>query len=369
MGSDKSRRSTRAAMFLFTTPPVRDAAPANPVVDAIRDGAEKTGTSFDYLLATAQRESALDPSARAGTSSASGLFQFVEQTWLGLIKSDGPKLGLSDYADAITAKADGSLAVPDAAARRQILSLRENPQVAALMAGSFTQHNREVLVAELGREPSQTDLYAAHFLGASGAVDLIRTAQQSPRRTAAIDFPEAAAANRSIFYDRKGRARGAGEVYALLGASYGSAPSGAAPPVPAAVAPDPGIPLARGDGPALHTLFQTGGRRGPISQEVARLWRTSAGKDAGVQTAALAGYFPRSTTTPEPEAETPAPGGAGAEAPEAAAAIPAAKPPEVPLPPSRPISLGPSPAREPRGAIPGSNRPLDLSQFMKWRRA
>jgi hypothetical protein len=56
------------AMFLFTTPssPVRDSAPASPVVDAIRQGAERTGTGFDYLLATAQRESALDPGARAG---------------------------------------------------------------------------------------------------------------------------------------------------------------------------------------------------------------------------------------------------------------------------------------------------------------
>src|SRR5687767_15809171 len=69
------------AMFLFTAPPapVRDTAPASPIVDAIRQGAEGTGTGFDYLLATAQRESALDPAARARSSSASGLFQFIEQ--------------------------------------------------------------------------------------------------------------------------------------------------------------------------------------------------------------------------------------------------------------------------------------------------
>ena len=51
-------------MFLFTTPPARETAAVSPVVDAIRQGAERTGTGFDYLLATAQRESALDPAAR-----------------------------------------------------------------------------------------------------------------------------------------------------------------------------------------------------------------------------------------------------------------------------------------------------------------
>ena len=90
------------------------------------------------------------------------------------------------------------------------------------MAGTFTQRNRDLLAAELGREPTSADLYVAHFLGARGAVDLIRQAQTAPRRSAAAEFPDAAAANRPIFFDRKGRARGAGEVYALLAASHGT---------------------------------------------------------------------------------------------------------------------------------------------------
>ena len=125
-------------MFLFTTPPAREPAPVNPVVDAIRQGAEKTGTGFDYLLATAQRESALDPKARARSSSASGLFQFIEQTWLGLVRTEGPKLGLGDEANAIAAKSDGTLVVDDPRRRREILALRHDPQVASLMAGTFT---------------------------------------------------------------------------------------------------------------------------------------------------------------------------------------------------------------------------------------
>lgn len=103
-------------MFLFTTPQSRDAQPANPVVSAIRQGAEKTGAGFDYLLKTAQRESSLEPDAKAKTSSATGLFQFIEQTWLSMVKQEGPKQGLSQYADAIS-ESGGRLTVSDPAAR------------------------------------------------------------------------------------------------------------------------------------------------------------------------------------------------------------------------------------------------------------
>ena len=46
------------------------------VAGAIRQASQATGASFNYLLATAQVESGLDPQAGASTSSARGLFQF-----------------------------------------------------------------------------------------------------------------------------------------------------------------------------------------------------------------------------------------------------------------------------------------------------
>jgi hypothetical protein len=346
------------AMFLFTTPPVRDAAPAgpaaSPVVDAIRQGAERTGTGFDYLLATAQKESALDPAARARGSSASGLFQFIEQTWLGLIKSDGAKLGLGQYANAITAKADGTYVVNDPAARQAILNLREDPKVASAMAGTFTQRNRDMLASDLGHEPSAGDLYVAHFLGSRGAAQLIQAAQQSPSRPAATDFPDAAVANRSIFYDRSGRARGAAEVYTLLAANHAAVASVTAAP---AFAPDRPLAFAQNDGPAFHGLFQTEGRRGPISEAVAKLWRGNEGAAPGVKTAALA-FFPKSSASDEAEAGPPP------SSPEVAKPSPT----ELPM-----ASVG-SPA--PEQAAPAKGRagtrpraPLDLTSFMKWRRA
>ena len=327
-------------MFLFTTPQTREVAPT-PVIDAIRDGARRTGVSFEYLLATAQRESALDPAAKARTSSATGLFQFVEQTWLATVKADGAQHGLAAHAEAITTRPDGTLTVADPAARRAILALREDPGVAAAMAGSLTQRNRESLAAGLGREPTAPELYVAHFLGARGASELIRAAGASPNRPAAADFPDAAAANRPIFFDRTGRARGAGEVYALLAARH--AAIDAAP----AFAPDRPVAFARSDGPAMHGLFQTEGRRGPISDSVAKLWRTN--QEPGVRTAAL-GFFPRT----------------GAQAEAVAEPEPAPQVVDVPLPPPRPVEPPALPARARPGAV--SQKPLDLLASMKWRR-
>jgi hypothetical protein len=330
-------------MFLFTTPPVRETAPRSPVVDAIRAGAERTGTGFDYLLKTAQRESALDPSAKARTSSATGLFQFVEQTWLGLVKSDGARLGLAREAAAIQTRADGTHTVADPAQRVEILRLREDPAVSAVMAGVLTQRNRDQLSAEIGREPNAGDLYAAHFLGARGASDLIRLAGSQPSRPAADAFPDAAAANRSIFYDARGTARSAAEVYAGLAAGHRSVAATAAP----AFAPDRPLAAAPGEA-AFHGLFRQPAS-GAVSPTVARLWKTAA--TPGPRTAAL-GFFPRST----PAAEAPAGSAAQGPAQGPAEAAPALV--DAPLPPPRPAGLD---AR----AIA---RPLDLSRFTTVRR-
>lgn len=263
-------RTDWTGMFLFTTPAQPQTASDGNVVDAIRRGAAATGSDFDYLLKTAQRESALDPQARAPTSSATGLFQFIEQTWLGMVKSEGPRFGLSAEARAITRGADGRLSVSDPTMRREILSLREDPAMAAKLAGALTQSNGAHLANALGREPRPADLYVAHFLGARGAVDLIDAATRDPARSAAAMFPQAARANPSIFFDRTGAPRGAGEVYGLLAAQHENLSqtriaSGEAGPAESDATP-------RMPGPAFHGLFQSGALPGAVSPAVAELW-------------------------------------------------------------------------------------------------
>jgi len=72
---------------------------------------DRNDVDFDYLLKTAVRESSLDPQAKAATSSATGLFQFLDTTWLQVMKSEGPRLGYQSYADAITQNADGEYVI------------------------------------------------------------------------------------------------------------------------------------------------------------------------------------------------------------------------------------------------------------------
>src|SRR3954463_3407800 len=104
------------------------------IAGAIRQAASSTGTSFNYLLATAQIESNFNPAAQATTSSAKGLYQFIDQTWLATMKSAGPALGYSRYANAIVQGADGRYDVPDQTARAAIMQLRGNPAVSAKLA-------------------------------------------------------------------------------------------------------------------------------------------------------------------------------------------------------------------------------------------
>jgi len=207
-----------------------NAMPPTQVAGAIKQAAETTGTSFEYLLTTAQIESGLNSAAGAATSSASGLYQFIDQTWLSMVKNIGPSLGLSNYAQAIVQTPDGRYGVPDSAARNTIMNLRNDPNVSATMAGAFTRTNEAQLAQSIGRQPHEAELYLAHFLGADGAARLINAVNMQPRANAAAMFPAAAAANRSIFYDDIGRARTAAAVYGKLTTRFETARAAAFAP-------------------------------------------------------------------------------------------------------------------------------------------
>src|SRR5581483_4110706 len=111
------------------------------VTGAIQHAAKSTGTSFDYLLATAQIESNFNPTAQASTSSAQGLYQFIDQTWLATMKQSGHGLGLGQFANAIVRSPEGRFDVPDPASRTAIMRLRSDPKVSAMMAGAYARNN------------------------------------------------------------------------------------------------------------------------------------------------------------------------------------------------------------------------------------
>src|SRR3569832_1712986 len=194
------------------------------VAGAIKQAAASSGMSFQYLLTTAKMESDFNPTAGASTSSAHGLFQFIDQTWLSTVKEAGAPVGYGNYADQITKSSDGSYSVSDSTARKSIMKLRDDPTVASAMAAALTQSNSFRLTGMIGRRPSDSDLYMAHFMGVGGAAKLIGNAEDNPQASAARLFPKAAAANRTIYYDRtSGRARSVSEVYSVLQQRYASA--------------------------------------------------------------------------------------------------------------------------------------------------
>jgi len=251
------------------------------VSGAIEKAAQATGTSFDYLLKTALRESNFEPNAKATTSSATGLFQFVDQTWLATLKQAGPSLGYGDYAGAIV-QSSGHYSVPDPAMRRAVMNLRLDPAANAAMAGALTQANAAQLSSGIGRKPTDGELYMAHVLGASGALKLIGAAVTTPQAIAANLFPEAAQANRSIFYTSQGGPRSAAQVYAMLTSQQNAAVPATAAGLSAPPGSIPAIELAAHDSqsdgarsqpapPLFQSLFQDKGR-GAVSPIVSQLW-------------------------------------------------------------------------------------------------
>ena len=275
------------------------------IAGAIKNAAGATGASFEYLISAAKIESNLNPKAQASTSSARGLYQFIEQTWLGTVKEAGAAFGFGKYADAISKSESGRYSVSDSSTRDEILKLRDDPAVNAAMAGVLTQSNSFKLTGMIGRRPTDSELYMAHFMGVSGASKLISKAEESPGVSGPALFPSAASANRSIFYNRDGSARSVSQVYSVLTSRYdaaansqtartamasagvtpGSRTASASTPVDSAAylssfpqarapaaAPAQVASLQTPVQPVFRSLYQTGDRPEPVSNAVRELW-------------------------------------------------------------------------------------------------
>lgn len=183
------------------------------VMAALRSASSATGVDFSYLVRTVQRESNFDPAAKASTSSATGLFQFTNATWLDTVDRYGARHGVNTQG----------------MNNEQILALRSNPEISARMGAEFTAENARMLEAKIGRAPTPGELYAAHFLGPSDAAKLIEAARSNGNASATDLFPRAAAANANVFTNRNGEQLTAAGLYQkLTGFEIASADAGAA---------------------------------------------------------------------------------------------------------------------------------------------
>ena len=253
---DVQQAQAQADIRGAATRQVRETQPAS-VQDAIANAARSTTVEFDYLMAQAQVESAMNPTARASTSSASGLYQFIESTWLDTMKRHGDRFGMGDLAAQIGTTRNGDAYVADPATRSAILDLRNDPHIASLMAAGLAEDNRAHLMPILGRQPDSNELYLAHFLGAGGAGRFLSAMQDNPSQDAASLFRRPAAANRGVFYEPNGVPRSLQGVMDYLGAKMDRAMA-RAPSIP------DGDAMPYGASPAGYSLGYPGGIGKPV---------------------------------------------------------------------------------------------------------
>ena len=162
------------------------------VKDTIAAAAKMVGVDPSILFKTAAVESGFNPSAKAGTSSASGLFQFTKGTWDEMVTKYGAKYGYTP----------GNVSPFD-------------PKAAAIMGAHYIKDSMSALGKRIGRAVGATETYMAHFLGPAGAGKFLTAMEKNPQAPAAQVMPEAAASNKPIFYDN-GRPRTMTEVYSVL---------------------------------------------------------------------------------------------------------------------------------------------------------
>lgn len=173
------------------------------LVDTIVRAGRVVGADPTLLMAVADKESSFSTSVKAKTSSATGLYQFIEQTWLGVVNEFGHRHGLGAEAKLI-GRSGRQFTVADGAERQRILDLRREPYLSALLAAEMLKRDTLRLEKAVGRHLTGGEIYLIHFLGPDAAQTFIETMEETPGAKGADLLPRPAQANRPIFYAEAG---------------------------------------------------------------------------------------------------------------------------------------------------------------------
>jgi hypothetical protein len=177
-----------------------------PLVETVVRAARVTSVDPSYLMALADKESSFRTDVRASTSSAEGLFQFIERTWLEMIRDYGAAHGLMVEAASVRTVEDRPV-VEDENERVHILELRRDPYIAAIMAAELMKRDARRLARSIGRELGPAERYLAHFLGADDAERFLKSHAEKPEQPASRLFPAAVLSNLALFTRHEGRRR------------------------------------------------------------------------------------------------------------------------------------------------------------------
>lgn len=170
------------------------------VKTAIKEAAKIVGLSEHTLTAFAAKESAFNPNAKAKTSTAAGLFQFLKGTWKYVVERYGKMYGLDSKSNPY------------------------NARDSAIAAAAYLKHDIYPSISKAVGVPNATDLYFGHFMGPVGGSNFLRNRKADGTRFAYLDFKKEAAANRSVYF--KGGdlndPRTYDEIYAMFNSSLGT---------------------------------------------------------------------------------------------------------------------------------------------------
>jgi hypothetical protein len=155
----------------------------------------RRGSLVDRIIGV---ESGGDPTAQNPNSSARGLGQFTNGTWIATVRKHEPQL------------AEGR-------SRAQLLALRDDPAISRRMTAYLLQENRQGIQAA-GLEASDANSYLAHFAGLDGATRLLRADPSTP--VSQILGEDAIRANASVLQGKT-----AGEVVDWAARKVGSSTS------------------------------------------------------------------------------------------------------------------------------------------------
>lgn len=191
------------------------------MINALYYASQETGTSFELLVIKAMLESDLGKHTIAANSSARGVFQYIDATWLALIKHHGEEIGYKPYADAleinqITRKYEVHGASP--LSLTNILDLRDNPRIAALIKAYQILDEEQTLQSfKNGQDVHITDHYIVHMMGLSLARIFYKLQQSEsaiiPANLTNQMFEKAIASNKYFFYGDDGNGLNATQIY------------------------------------------------------------------------------------------------------------------------------------------------------------
>lgn len=210
---------------------------------SIEQASAKTGVDFAYLMQQAGAESSFQTDVKAKTSSATGLFQFIDSTWISMIDRYGEQYGI----DKSQPKSD-------------LLELRNDPEISSYMAGELAKENKQTMGRLLSNdiEIGSTELYFAHFMGPSSAAGFLQARNDSPNLNGADLFPKEAQANKSVFFDANQRPRSLEEIYQKFDTKFSIQ-------APQATQDVPKIQTASVSSEAIESIRPTYSKNNPLS--------------------------------------------------------------------------------------------------------